>query len=45
MPPSVFNALDRYERAFIIGAIEYKVEQDKKREKALNAKQQRGRKS
>lgn len=35
MLPSQFLALDRQERAFIVAAIEIKVEEDKKREKQI----------
>ncbi len=35
MLPSQFLALDRQERAFIVAAIEIKIEEDKKREKQI----------
>lgn len=35
MLPSQFLALDRQEKAFIVAAIEIKVEEDKKREKQI----------
>lgn len=35
MLPSQFLALDKQERAFIVAAIEIKVEKDKKREKQI----------
>jgi len=35
MLPSQFLALDRREKAFIVAAIEIKVEEDKKREKQI----------
>lgn len=35
MLPSQFLALDKQERAFIVAAIEIKVEEDKKREKQI----------
>ncbi len=35
MLPSQFLTLDRQERAFIVAAIEIKVEEDKKREKQI----------
>lgn len=35
MLPSQFLALDRQERAFIVAAIEIKVEEDEKREKQI----------
>jgi hypothetical protein len=41
--PSAFLALPRKERAFIIAAIEIRVEQEKKKQKELERKQRRGR--
>jgi len=38
MLPSQFLALDRRERAFIVAAIEIKMEQDKKEEKKIRKK-------
>lgn len=35
MLPSQFLALDRQEKAFIVAAIEMKIEEDKKREKQI----------
>jgi len=35
MTPSQFLQLDRQERAFIVAAIEIKMEEDKKREKQI----------
>jgi len=35
MLPSQFLALDRQEKAFIVAAIEIKIEEDKKREKQI----------
>lgn len=35
MLPSQFLALDRQERAFIVAAIEIKIEEDKKRKKQI----------
>ncbi len=35
MLPSQFLALDRQEKAFIVAAIEIKLEEDKKREKQI----------
>ena len=43
MIPSDFFKLDRKERAFIVAAIEYRTEQEKKKQKQMNRKRPRGR--
>lgn len=40
--PSAFLALPRKERAFIIAAIEIRVEKEKKKQKEIERKQRRG---
>lgn len=42
LTPSQLFALDRRERAFIIAAIEVRVEQEKKKQKEMERKQRRG---
>jgi len=42
MIPSYFLALPRKERAFIIAAIEIKMENDKKRQKEIERKSRKG---
>jgi hypothetical protein len=39
MTPRAYLSLDRSERAFICAAIQIKIENDKKRENAIKAKQ------
>lgn len=41
MLPSQFLSLDRYEKAFVIAAIDVKVEAEKKKEKELKSKSKR----
>ena len=43
LTPSQFSNLDRQERAFIIAAIEVRVEREKKKQKEIERKQRRGR--
>jgi len=42
LTPSAFFALDRRERAFIIAAIEIRVEREKKKQKEIERKSRRG---
>jgi hypothetical protein len=44
LTPSQFFNLDRQERAFIIAAIDVRVEREKKKQKELERKKRRGRK-
>ena len=44
LTPSQFFSLDRQERAFIIAAIDVRVEREKKKQKELERKKRRGRK-
>jgi hypothetical protein len=41
MLPSQFLSLDKYEKAFIVAAIEIKVEEDKKKQKDIESKRNR----
>lgn len=43
LTPSAFYALPRRERAFIIAAIDVRVEAEKKKQKEIERKQRRGR--
>lgn len=43
LTPSQFFNLDRQERAFIIAAIDIRVEREKKKQKEIERKQRRGR--
>jgi len=43
MTPSQFLQLDRQERAFIVAAIEIKMEEEKKKEKQLKKPKRKGR--
>jgi hypothetical protein len=42
MLPSQFLQLDKQERAFIVAAIEIKIEEDKKREKQIKKPRKKG---
>lgn len=44
MLPSVFLGLDDQEKAFVVAAIEVKMKADKKREKEMKRKAERGKK-
>ncbi|KUK71657.1 MAG: Uncharacterized protein XD91_1785 [Clostridiales bacterium 38_11] len=43
MIPSQFLMLDKQERAFIVAAIEIKMEEDKKKEKQIKKSKRKGR--
>lgn len=42
--PSVFLGLDEQEKAFVVAAVEVKMEHDRKREKEMKRRQKKGKK-